>query len=329
MAPVRGFVVWGVGMFAVLIPFLIFVSVGWPAHPDRCTNIVNHVQVEATKKVDGVTVPDPKHPDTCYCEAFSVEKVDSGAKGIRQPVNTLSNIYAIFSSLVLVFLIRRDRAKAMVYTVSKNLFHDPDSWVPEVYVFAVLFLGLGSMWFHASLSSTVSWFDGMSMYVFAAFLPIYTIRRRFDIGIFFYAAYAVTVIVFTFMARILDRYVDKISMIFIIILVAIYVLLEFVGVKVVDRVRAGSGAAWRRNLRQGAEAGWLWPAIFYWAAGAVSFGLAVAFQVSSQTGYPLCHPFSRFQPHGLLWHTLSGQMAVFLYLYWRKLPDRDANLPWN
>ncbi|KQY92464.1 hypothetical protein ASD21_13770 [Caulobacter sp. Root1455] len=316
MGSAKGFVAWGVCLVVLMVPFLIFVSVGWPANPDDCTNIVNHVQV--VPLVDGV--PDVDHPDSCYCEAFDPAQVDTGAAGIRQPVNTLSNLYAIASSLVLVFLIRRDRESGVV----KNVFYYTESWVPEVWVFAVMFLGLGSMWFHASLSGTVSWFDSMSMYVFAAFLPVYTVRRRFNIGVFFYCAYAVLVIVFTMVGRILHK-VDLISMKLIATLIGVYFLTE-IGVKIVDMVKLGGPSPWWDRVKAGWEDGWVKRALLYWGIGVACFGFATMFQILSQTGGPMCWKDSWFQPHGLLWHTLAGAMAVMVYLYWRELPDEDVRV---
>ncbi len=332
MPPVRGFVVWGVGLFAIMIPFLIFVSVGWPAHPDRCTNIENHVQTPQTMMVDGVKVPDPKHPDTCYCEAFDPVQVDTGAKGIRQPVNTLSNLYAVGSSLVVAFFIYYDRKKAKMWGVSRNLFHDPDSWVADVYIFAMLFLGLGSMWFHASLSASVSWFDGMSMYIFSAFLPAYSIRRRWPaVGGWFHMIYfgiAVTCTVLNILAEVLMDEPGWVSMALVGSVIFSYFLVEYF-IKCKDKNKAGGWCPWIHTLADGCRDRWLGPAIAFWIAALLSFGTAVVFQILSQTGGPLCHRDSWFQPHGLLWHTLSGHMAVFLYLYWRKLPDQEANDPFH
>lgn len=331
MAPVRGFVVWGVGMFAVLIPFILFASFGWPAHPDRCTNIENHVQVPQTQEVDGVKYPAPKHPDTCYCEAFDPVKVDTGANGIRQPVNTLSNLYAIFSSLFVAFRIYYDRKKAQEWRVSKNLFHDPDSWIPDVYIFATLFLGLGSMWFHASLSATISWFDGMSMYVFSAFLPAYSIRRRVNKDWLFYLMYFGVAVICTLLNIWAEAKMENpgwVSMALIALIIFTYFVIELV-LKITDAQKAGGCSQWIRKLADGCARGWLGPAVWFWIAALLSFGLAVLFQVRSQTGEPWCNPHSLFQPHGLLWHTLSGQMAVLLYLYWRKLPDQETNEPFR
>ena len=70
----RGFVVWGAGIVIVLGVFLIFVAVGWPGGPDDCIYDT---------------------PDTCFCEAFVAAEVEAGAPGVRQPVNTWFNLYAI------------------------------------------------------------------------------------------------------------------------------------------------------------------------------------------------------------------------------------------
>ncbi|MEJ2818104.1 MULTISPECIES: ceramidase domain-containing protein [unclassified Caulobacter] len=317
MAPIRGFFVWGGGALLILIPFYLFALLGWPAHPDSCTNI-NAAGVQVPPVVDGR--PDWAHADSCYCEAFRIEDVYNGAPGIRQKVNTYSNYYALFTSLAVVFLIRRDRKKVIDgESTVRNVFYNSGSWVPEVWVFAVLFLGLGSMWFHASLSSTVSWFDGMSMYVFASFLPVITVRRRFDIGVFFYCAYAVLVIVFTMLNRILDD-VPLISMKLIGSLVGLYFLTEL-ALQIYDMIRLGGPSAWWDQVKTDWRDGWSKRATIFWWVGAGCFGLATMFQILSQTGGPLCSATSGFQPHGLLWHTLSGAMAVLLYFYWREQPD--------
>ena len=221
-----------------------------------------------------------------------------------------------------MFLIRRDRKKVIEEGAEiKNTFWSSDSWIPEVYVFAALFLGLGSMFLHASLSSTLSWFDGMSMYVFASFLPLYTLQRRFDLKIFFYTAYAVLVIVFTMLNRLPGM--ENASTILIAILLGLYAITEAI-VTGYDICKMGF-IEWGKRLYVSLfKDGWLLPPIGFWFAGLASFGLAAYFRAVSQTGESMCHPKSWFQPHGLLWHTLAGVMAVLLYFYWRGLRDNDG-----
>src|SRR5690349_21015540 len=117
MATYRGFVVWIGGIVVVLGAFLIFVATGWPGSPDDCLHLA-----------DGAT-------NTCYCEAFRPEDVITHQGGVRQPVNTWFNLYAIFTSLIVASVLYADRISAD----DRNVMHSM-SWIPDVYVFAVLFL---------------------------------------------------------------------------------------------------------------------------------------------------------------------------------------------
>jgi len=47
---------------------------------------------------------------------------------------------------LVAYFIYRDRANGVVRNPITL-----GSWIPDLYIFAVLLLGLGSMWFHASL----------------------------------------------------------------------------------------------------------------------------------------------------------------------------------
>ena len=134
--PIRGYFVWGGGTVVLMTALILFAVLGWPTHPDSCTNIDPVTKVQVLKKIPRTDYPDFLHPDTCYCEAFDPQDVVSGKPGVRQWVNTFSNLYAIATSLIVLLLIQRDRARRRML----NLFHDPDSWIPEVYVFAVLFV---------------------------------------------------------------------------------------------------------------------------------------------------------------------------------------------
>jgi hypothetical protein len=197
-----------------------------------------------------------------------------------------------------------------------------DGLFPEVYLVVALFLGLGSMWLHASGARHVSWMDGMSMYVFAGFLVFYTLERIFlanGVGkpvrrVFFFIAYPLAVIWFT---RIAARGTG--SELLIGLLVGVYVVLELMPRDV--RFWRSGWRYWPTNfiwLRDG------WAALYWWV-GVGCFGFAtLARALSQKEGDPWCSPHSAFQPHGLLWHTFCGVMAVMLYLYWRRENAGDA-----
>ena len=155
------------------------------------------------------------------------------------------------------------------------------------------------MWFHGSLTEWGGVLDGMSMYVFTAFLAFYSIRRLWDSALFFWIGYLVTVALFTFLHTMLP------SVINIIILVVAYLAVE-----VYIWIRKG-------QVMQGRLL-----TITLWVLAVVAILTATFFWVASQTGNFLCNPHSLFQPHGILWHPLAGVMAVLLYFYWREADDR-------
>ena len=268
----QGFIVWAAGIVVVLGIFFCFVALGWPGTPNGCTET---------------------SPDTCYCEAFDIADVQSGAPGVRQRANTWFNLYSIVTSLLIAFCVWCDRKNGS--TVNPMRSH---CWIPDLYIFAVLFLGLGSMWFHASLTEWGGIIDEMSMFVYASFLVFYSVYRLWPNGWFFGVGYGVNVLVFTIIGA-LWKWEWK-SLTLIIILVVAYLALE-VAINIRDC-----------KFMQGKAL-----TIVLWSLAVVAIGLATMFWALSQTGGPMCDPNSIWQPHGLLWHPLAGVMAVLLYFFWR------------
>jgi len=268
----RGFVVWGIGIAVILGIFLIFMAAGWPGDANSCTTT---------------------SPNTCFCEDFNPSDVTSGRGGVRQPVNTWFNLYSIFTSLIVAAVVFADR--------KANRTQNPmraHAWIPDLYIFAVLFLGLGSMWFHASLKEWGGLFDQMSMFVYAVFLIFYSIYRLWPNDWFFGIGYALTVILVTIIAALWKH--EYASLVLILILVVLYLIFE-----VALCIKLG-------NFMQGRPL-----TIGLWVSAVVAIGLATLFWALSQTGRVMCDPHSAFQPHGLLWHPLAGVMSVLLYFYWR------------
>ncbi len=122
----RAALVWLIGTIILLASFLLLVTIGWPGEPDSCT---------------------ADSPNTCYCEAYDLADVETNKPGVRQPANTWFNLYSIFSSAIILVFLSKDR-RIFKGRAAPNLMRS-DSWIPDIYLFAVLFLGLGSMWFHA------------------------------------------------------------------------------------------------------------------------------------------------------------------------------------
>ncbi len=282
----RGFVVWAIGIVVVLGAFLVFVAAGWPGTENCCIYDPTTKNPCQDRKLD--------KNNACYCEAFKAAEAKSGAPGVRQPVNTWFNLYSILTSLLVAVFVYLDRANGNMTNPIRS-----DSWLPDVYIFAVLFLGLGSMWFHGSLKAWGGTMDILSMFVYAAFIVFYTIRRLWDAEWFFWVFYPVTVLAFTIVGSLWQWEYN--SLVLILILVAAYLTFE-----VIVWVRTGT-------VMQGKPL-----TIGLWIAAVACIIAATIFWTLSQTGGPLCDPNSAFQPHGLLWHPLAGAMAVLLYFYWRE-----------
>jgi hypothetical protein len=281
----RPWLVYGLGTAVVLgqILFLAY-GTGWPATPDTCLTLA-----------DG----------NCYCEFVDRAKVLAGAKGIRQPTNTWSNLYALFTAAWVACRMMRDRKEGSAINTMRS-----NSSIADAGVFAVLFLGLGSMWFHASISSATSWMDGFSMYVFAGYLIFYTIDRLLVMkGVsettrnwVFWLGWPLNALIYT------DIGVSGVnSEILIGILVGVYAIMDFIVIGLWGRGNILSGWIGYRD----------WRAAVYWGCGLASFLAAMAFRAIGHDGGSMCHPLSWFQWHGL-WHIFSGGMAILLYFYWRR-----------
>jgi xanthosine utilization system XapX-like protein len=277
----RSLIVWFWGTVVILGALLVFVATGWPGAPDGCLFDT---------------------PDSCYCEAFDPLQVLEGTAGVRQPVNTWSNLFAIASSFLVAYFVFRDRSSRGL-SKSANPMRS-DTLVPDLYVFVVLFLGLGSMWFHGSLTRWGGIIDNVSMYTYAAFPPAYSILRLSRSMTHFWLTYAPLVILFS----LLTAFGAAPSAIGIAILIGIYLLVEV--------------TIWvcRGTVMQGKKV-----TVLYWSAALISMLTAAVFWQLSLTGNSLCDPGSVLQLHGLVWHTLIGVMAVLLYFYWRA-EDEDANM---
>jgi hypothetical protein len=273
----RGFWALGLGVIFVLAPFLIFVATGWPGRPADCVF---------------------QESDSCYCEHFERLDVLQHAAGVRQRVNTWSNLYSLVSASLLAFCVYADRKRSEP-GVAPNLMRS-GTLMPDLYIFVVLLRGLGSMWFHASLTHWGGIVDGFVMYVYGAFLVFYSVRRLWNNALVFWCGFLATIILFTVLH---SRRPDSVFVL------ALVLFLAYLAVEIAIWIRT-------RKVMQGRPT-----TIMLWVSAALAILLATLFWTLSQAGGPMCWPRSGFQAHGLLWHPLAGLMGVLLYFYWREAKD--------
>jgi hypothetical protein len=270
------------GAFAagVLVLLLIFVAAGWPGAPDPCIHDTS-----------------TGGSNTCWCEAFAVSEI--GQPGVRQPFNTWSNLMALLYGAIVGLGVWWTRTHPS--GLSANRMRSTAVY-PLTYICVVIFLGLGSMWFHASITAFGGVVDQISMYAFANFILAYTIARVFprhwpDWPV--YVGYGLLTFLLTLLGATLHLDAVPISAALIAVVVLIYAVFE------------GYIGFGRPDLRSD----WVGYVAFYIPA-VVALGLAMLVWAMSQTGRPWCDPQAAFQLHGL-WHWLAGITSVLLYFYWR------------
>lgn len=262
---------WGaVGLAAVLGVFAIFAALGWPGELDSCT----------------------LRGGNCYCEAFSRDRV-----AIRQAVNTWTGLIAALGGLIILAIADRDRRSTTPAAGPMSA----GGFYAIAYGALAVFLGPGSMFFHAGLTRFGGWLDNMSMVLYVSFLLLYDASRifRFDANrALFIGLFAGVNVLFGVLIWLVD----------------------------------GSGTVAFAILAVGAVLAQI--AILLWRPGGVSrhfmpwllaalIAFAVAFVVwrLSWTGAPLCDPNSVLQGHGL-WHALAMAATPFLLFFYLREESR-------
>ncbi|MBI2521046.1 MAG: ceramidase domain-containing protein [Bdellovibrio sp.] len=105
-------------------------------------------------------------PDHCFCEAVRFGEL------IRQPSNTWSNLsFVLVASVLIVQIAKTNDSK------NKLIRH---KFLSYLYALSCLLVGLGSFFFHASLTFVGQWVDVLGMYLAITFFGLYNIFRIFD-----------------------------------------------------------------------------------------------------------------------------------------------------
>ena len=226
---------------------------------------------------------EPAHcmPD-CWCEAVRYDD------WIRQPMNTWSNLFFIFVALYIIWLARKevnDRNELTRNPAYSNLF-----------AFGCILTGLGSMFFHASLTYIGNWIDIMGMYFVAIFLILYNYSRLYHLSLRKMSGWYLGLIIFF---GILIYKMAEIN----------NVLFGFVIIGFVI-----SAVIVQRKLKSKSKPIYLWLAI-------ISYYTGSTFWLLDKNG-TLCAPDSWMQGH-TLWHILSGTAVLLIYLYFRSEEARS------
>jgi hypothetical protein len=250
----------GIGITAVVLAIGAAVGIGgWPGEPSGCIAV-----------------------NDCYCEAFT-----GGV--IEQPVNTLSNFGFVAVGLWILRDAARRRSGGGLFAV--------DPVLTRLYGAIAVFLGVGSMFFHGTMTEWGGWLDLVSMHFFITFFLLYDVARLRRLGTsWIVRSFAAVNVVLAVVLWVMDNGYGK-------FVFGAIIVLTLVAERQVHR--AGIG----RDRR------WFWAGIGTYVAGQVVWLL-------SRDGAPWCDPSSLWQGHAL-WHLTSAAAVALLYRYLRS----EAPLP--
>ena len=214
-------------------------------------------------------------PVKCFCEA-----VDN-ANSIRQPANTWSSLAYIFSGFIILASTQISRAKKSSSPLSK-----PYGFLLGL---SAIVIGVGSAFFHASLTLVGQFFDVFGMYLLTSFMLVYALKRLLRWGALMtsimYALLNITLSLLLIEIPETRRYV------FALVLIVAIVVEMLV----------------RRSKTSNIQAKW-------WNVGLLLFAFAYVIWILDNLKI-ICAPHSLLQGHAI-WHILGAIAVVLLFHYY-------------
>jgi len=215
-------------------------------------------------------------PNACFCEAI-------GNSTIRQPINTWSNLAFVWVGLFIAVSATPDRPLRRSDAL--------------LLAFACVAIGLGSWFYHASLSFVGQWFDVMSMYLLGVFMVLHAAARLRPIGDQAFAVYYLAINVA--LGALLIVWPDARRYVFGVLIVAALIL-ETIS---------------HRRKQTTLQAKWLIAALGMYVVAQVIWTLDL--------NHIVCDPTSVLQGHAV-WHVLTALSAGLLYGYYQ---SKDQSRP--
>ncbi|MGA1842042.1 MAG: ceramidase domain-containing protein [bacterium] len=256
----------GAALFVLsMIVFFILAVAGWPGGPDKCLIIENGVAI-----------------DSCYCETLR-----SGL--VKQPANTWSDLAFVIVGLSLLVIIGKENHDSGAVNAMLS-----GGWIASLYCWVIIFMGPGSMYFHASMVNWAGFIDSTSMFLLLTFIIGYDLYQVTSGEVFSWLSWVIALAVLT-LALILVIVIPE---------VATYIFIGFaVSTGIFDLIL---------HLASNLKRKWRWYITFF-----AVFGGAVVIWILSGTGMPLCSPDAVFLQGHAWWHILSAIAMIFLFLYFR------------
>lgn len=105
----------------------------------------------------------------CFCEAIR------NSEAVRQPSNAWSSLAFALVGLVVAGTYRHERRTGAVGTSANPIAHDP--FYAAAFAVSAIVIGLGSAFYHASLTFAGQFFDVFGMYLLTTLMLAYALRR--------------------------------------------------------------------------------------------------------------------------------------------------------
>ncbi len=223
-------------------------------------------------------------PD-CWCEAAR-----HGA-WILEPVNTWTNLFFILAGVI--FIIKSNRFVTGTNPLSSSALF------PRIYGSALIFVGLGSFFYHASQTFVGQWFDVFGMYLVSMFYISYNYYRigLFDkkrfLTFYFFSCISLGIIIYFYPET--RRWLFGLSLIF------TFIQSLWIQLRLKSKMKSS-----------------------YLIGAVLAYALAQALWLLDKNKI-WCDPYGQINGHGL-WHILTGVSAILAYFYFHsEEPEKESS----
>jgi dihydroceramidase len=226
-------------------------------------------------------------PAKCFCEAIQF------GQSIRQPANTWSSlVYVLVGALTIALTQAADTVWAELrLTKSYSI----------VLGLSIILIGVGSAFYHASLTFIGQFSDVLGMYLLTSFMLVYAWERLFDLNrtITLIVYFLINLVLVWFLIKVPETRRYLFGLVLIAAMIFEYLMRRF-----------------KKPLIQ----------VRWWHIGFSLFTIAYVIWILD-ISKTLCEPYSYLQGHAI-WHVLGAVAIWFLYYYYvsESTVSREENL---
>lgn len=253
----------------------------------------------------------PCYPDECYCEAPTFS-------AIEQPSNTYSNLPFVFVGLFIIFryqdLLHKPNESDIENESEEEKKEDKEpngllmmkkgqGFFRITYGTSVMVMGLGSLFYHGSLTAMGKFTDWFGMFLFASYLVVYNWSRFTENGsvAFFAFRYCFLNLILLGVILTIEAYIRS------------YIFFALLMI--------GAFSSWYLSTSQAKK---ITVQTRYAIYSVLLLGLAFFFWCLDKFQI-VCNPQSLIQGHAA-WHSLTALATAFVYFYFLSESKKQSSL---